>query len=160
MKYFTKDWCLSEVEDYKIEERLKSYEQYIDSVYESLPFALKILARNVNFHDGRLEKITVIQNERKLILKGIFGDLEVGYFFLEIKYLGVTNLDPGLLFLIFEKQEVEVLSSEIEVLEGNLFSHRMFFSTKKDIDIQFCDVEIVIQNASVADYRNSLCQID
>ncbi len=158
MKYFTKDWCFSKLDDQEIEQRLKSYRAYIQDIYKKLPFVLKLLAQNINLHDGKLEIVSFSQDKKFLMLKGVFGDLELNYFIFEIKYLNVSNLDVGLLASIFKNQEIEILSDEIEISAENLFSHRILFSTQKDIDIQFEDIEIKIQNATPKSYKKLCCQ--
>jgi len=158
MKYFTKDWCYSNLNDHEIEKRLKDYRTYISSIYKKLPFVLKVLVQNINVHDGRLKSVCFVQDKKLLSLNGIFGDLESGYFFLEIKYLKVSNPDVDLLTSVFSNQETVILSDELELLTEGLFSHRMFFSTKQDVDIQFNDIEITIKNATPKDYKKLCCQ--
>jgi hypothetical protein len=158
MKYFTKDWCFSKLADQEIEQRSKSYRDYIQGIYKKLPFVLKLLTHNINLHDGKLEIFYFMRDKKQLIIKGIFGDIELNYFMLEIKYSNVFNLDAGLLKPIFQNQEIEILSDEIEILSENLFSHRMLFSTQKDIDIQFEEIELKIQNTNPKNYKKVLCQ--
>lgn len=160
MKYFTKEWCFSKLDDQEIEQRLKSYRTYIQGVYKRLPFVLKIFVQNINLHDGRLEIVSFNQDKKKLMLRGVFGDLESGYSILEIKYLNVSDLNLDLLGPIFKNQEIEILSDEIEVLAENLFSHRILFSTQKDIDILFEDIELKVQNATPANYKKLCCQFE
>jgi hypothetical protein len=157
MKYLTKEWCFSKLDDHEIEQRLKSYRNYIQGIYKKLPFVLKLLAQNINLHDGRLKTVSFSQNKRTLIIKGVFGDLDSNYFILEIKYLRVFNINLDLIRTFFENQEIEVLSDEIEFLSENLFSHRMLFSTQKDIDIQFEDIEMKIENTIPENYKNIHC---
>jgi len=158
MKYFTKDWCLSKLDDEEIERRLKSYREYIQEIYMKLPFALKLLVQNINLHDGKLEFVFFSPDEKKLTLRGIFGDLELNYFFLEIKYLMVSNLNIDLLTHIFENKKLEILSDEIEMLTDNLFSHRILLSTQRDIEIQFEGIELKIQNALPENYKKLCCE--
>lgn len=157
MKYFTKEWCFSDLDDHEIEKRLTSYRNYISNIYKNLPFALKLLAKNINLHDGRLMKVSFIQDENLLLLNGIFGDLQNGYYFLEIKYVSISGLNTEELTSIFKDQEIVILSDEIEFFSDNFFSHKMLFSTKKDINIQFKDIQIVIRNATPKDYKKSCC---
>ncbi len=160
MKYFTKEWCFSKLDDQEIEHRLKSYRDYIQDIYKKLPFVLKILVQNINLHDGKLEVVFFNKDEKILMLKGIFGDLESNYFILEIKYMSVCNLSVDLLASVFKNQELEILSDEIEVFAENLFSHRILFSTQKDIDIQFEDIEVKIQSASPGNYKKLCCKFE
>jgi len=159
MKYFTKEWCFSKLDDQEIEQRLKSYRDYIQAIYTELPFVLKLLARNINLHDGRLEIVYFNPDKRALLIRGVFGDLESSYFILEIKYLMVVNLNTDSLVHVFKNQELEILSDEIEFLGKNLFSHRILFPTKNDIDIQFQDIELTVQTTLPKNYKKLCCQL-
>lgn len=158
MKYFTKDWCFSKLDDQEIENRLKSYRDYIQDVYKKLPTVLRMLVEHINLHDGKIALVVFNSEKKELLIRGVFGDLEVGYFFVSIKYLMVLNLDFNLLNSIFISDKLDVLSDEIEYLGDSYFSHRMLFSIKKDIDIQFKDIELEIQNANPRDYEKVRCQ--
>jgi len=158
MKYFTKDWCFSKLDDQEIQNRLKSYRDYIQDVYKKLPAVLRMLVEHINLHDGKIALVVFNSEKKELLIRGVFGDLEVGYFFLSIKYLMVLNLDFNLLNSIFISDKLDVLSDEIEYLGDSYFSHRMLFSIKKDIDIQFKDIELEIQNANPRDYEKVRCQ--
>lgn len=158
MKYFTKEWCFSNLDDREIKKRWNAYKKYIDGIYERLPYVLKILARHLNLHDGRVKNVNFYKNKSVLNINGVFGDQQVGYFFLDIKYFDVSNLNDNKIKSIFNSIKVEVLSDEIEFLTENLFSHRILFSTKQDIDIQFRDVEISISSAFYKDYEKGLCK--
>lgn len=160
MKYFTKEWCFSNLGDYEIDRISKSYKDYIDSTHAKLPFVLKILAKSLNLHDGRLMKVSYIQNEGSLLLDGIFGDLQTGYFFLQIRYLGVSGLSEEVLRAIFKDQVLEILSDEIELFSENYFSHKMLFSSKNEIDIQFKDIQIGIRTATSKDYKKYACHFE
>lgn len=160
MKYFTKEWCFSDLDDSEIDRISESYRDYIEDTYKRLPFVLKILAKNLNLHDGRLIKVSFIKDEGCLLLDGIFGDLQMGYFFLEIRYLGISGLSEDVLNKIFKNQELEILSDEIEFIYDKHFSHKMLFSSKNDIDLQFTDIQIVIRNATPKDYKKYSCHFD
>ena len=105
-------------------------------------------------------KVSFIQNQGSLLLDGIFGDLQTGYFFLEIRYLGVSVLSEEILRSIFKDQVLEILSDEIEFFSENHFSHKMLFSSKKEIDVQFKDIQILIRNATSKDYRKYPSQFE
>src|SRR5690606_26469321 len=106
----------------------------------------------------RLQVVTFNPDNKILTIRGIFGDLEINYFILEMKYLMVSNHDLDSLMYVFKNQELEILSDEIEVLEKKLFSHRILFSTQKDIDIRFQDIELTVKNSAPADDKKLWCQ--
>lgn len=160
MKYFTKEWCYGYLTEKKIITQKKSYEDYIASIYHKLPFSLKILYEGISLHDGALMKICFDNNKHILILKGVFGDLQVGYFLLEIKYLKVQNLHDEFLKNVFKNQRIEILSHEIEMLSKEHYSHRMIFNTRNEIEIIFSDMQLKLQNTTQKKYFKSKCKLD
>ena len=146
------------MEDDKIEKTFTSYENYIDSIFQKLPFVLKMLARSLNLHDGKLKNVCLLKQTKNLTLGGIFGDLEIGYYLLEIRYLNVINLDIDAIESIFRSKNIQILSDELELLPKDIISHRMLFSTKQHIDIQFTEIEILIRQATSTEYKEASCE--
>lgn len=160
MKYFTNEWCSSDLNDEEIENRATSYKEYINKIYKDLPFVLKILSKNVNFHDGRINKITLFSNQGILILNGVFGDIQSGHYFLEIQYRNTSSLNIQNLTDVFNCKKLEILSDEFELISENSFSHRIIFSSKKEIDITFQDIQISLRNATSNDFKNSCLKLE
>jgi hypothetical protein len=159
MKYFTKEWCSGKLEDNKVKEIKRDYWNYIDIINESLPFSLKFLANNINLHDGIINKASYSSEKNSLSIVGIFGDLQVGYFNLEIRYLNIYKLEKDTLTSIFKGQKLEVLSDEVELISKNLYSHRLLFLSKKEVEIFFSNIEIKVSAASPDDYKKKICQL-
>jgi hypothetical protein len=160
MKYYTKEWCFSNLDDQEIEARQKSYDEYINKIYEKLPFTLKIMTRHINLHDGIIESISFCQEHNLFVLKGIFGDLQTGYFLLEIKYLKTRNLTRELLMATFNDQKLNILSDEFEAISACNYSHRILFSSKQEIEIFFQDIEVYVRNTTAASYKQQSCKIE
>jgi hypothetical protein len=94
-----------------------------------------------------------------LSIEGIFGDLQVGYFNLKLRYLNTYKLEEDILYSVFRDQKVEILSDEIELISKDFYSHRMLFSTNKEIEITFSDMEIKISSSIPESYKKEFCQI-
>lgn len=159
MKYFTKEWCSSKLEDQEIEENVKKYETYINEIQKNLPFTLKMLTKSINLHDGIIKKVSYSSEGNSLSIEGIFGDLQVGYFILELLYSNVSKLEKDVLSSVFKGQKLEVLSDEIELISKNLHAHRILFSTNKEIEITFSDMKIKINNSSSENYKKEPCTL-
>ncbi|MBA4155756.1 hypothetical protein [Flavobacterium sp.] len=160
MKYFDEKWCFSTISDDEIDARLMMYKQYVDSIYNEIPFVLKLFAKSIFFHDGIIDKIVFSQNNNYLKIHGVFGDLLIGYYFLEINYKNVCVLNEKMLDYIFKNKNKEVLSNEIEVLINDRYAHRFFFSDKTEIEIVFEDVDIKIENTHQRSYKRSICDFE
>lgn len=160
MKYFTKEWCFSDQNDEEIEYRATSYKEYINKIYKDLPFVLKILSKNVNFYDARINNITLFSDQDVLILNGVFCDIQSGYYFLDIQYRNTSSLNIQNLTDVFNCKKLEILSDEIELISEKNFSHRIIFTSKKEIEIAFEDVQISLRNATSNDYKNSCLKLE
>lgn len=160
MKYFTKEWCFGFLSDSETEMILNNYEEYLSAIYNELPFVLKIIAKNISMHDGILEKAIFFEHEKNLILEGIFGDLQSGYFFLSAKYSNVRNMSKEVLVNLFDKKKLEIIRDEIELLSPNTYSHKIIFSSKIEIDVIFSDIQLNIKNSSQLHYKSQNCILE
>jgi hypothetical protein len=160
MNFFTKEWCFGDLDTKKSEDILKKYRSYIRDIQFKISFPLRVMATNLNLHDGILNKVCFSLERRVLILQGIFGDLQTKYFFLKIKYKNISDLNSDDLINVFQNQVAEILMDEIEVVSDTIFSHKIIFSSKKEIDLRFEDVEISIRNADALYYKKQVCSLE
>jgi len=151
MKYFTNDWFFSKLSDDNIEAISVRYWGYIDSVFEELPFALKVLSKYVNLHDGIVVESIFDDKLRVLKLELFCGDLQSGYFLLQLRYSVISAQSKNL-----EKIEkfLEIFTDELEMIDHNHFNHRLLLSNKAEIQIGFSDISINIINKTPEDYEN------
>ena len=157
MKFFTKEWCFGDLDTKKSEDILKKYRSYLRDIQFKISFPLRILATNINLHDGILNEVYFSRKKKVCVLNGIFGDLQTKYFFLKIEYKNISNLNYEDLINVFQNQVVEILMDEIELVSDSVVSHKIIFSSKKEIDLHFEDVEISIRNADSSYYKNQVC---
>lgn len=160
MQYFTKEWCLGRLDDNVTNEILNNYKNYIKNIFDTLPFTLKLLTKNLNLHDGLIKKVIILKNSKSLELQILCGDLQLGYFFLAIEYLEVLNVSDIILTNFFKAKKLEVLSDEIKMLSKTSFSHKILFSNEQYIDIHFKDIRFFIKNANTKDYKKDYCILE
>lgn len=158
MKYFTEEWCFGKIKDSEIRRISKNYLAYLDEIYKKLSFPVKLLAKQINLHDGIIEEFKYYQKSAMLILKGSFGDLQVGYFSLQLKYLGIIDLNLNQLSSLCKEKKVEILRNEIELLPNDCYTHRIYFSVKKELEITFQNLEIEITCLDKKNHSRS-CQL-
>ncbi len=151
MKYFTNDWFFSKLSDDEMEAISAQYWGYIDSVFEKLPFALKVLSKYVNLHDGIVVESNFNDERHVLKLELFCGDLQSGYFLLQLCYNEISGQSKNL-----EKIEgmLEIFTDELEMIDHNHFYHRMLLSNKAEIQIEFSGFSINIINKRPEDYEN------
>lgn len=151
MKYFTNDWFFSKLSDDDIEEISGQYWGYIDSIFEKLPFSLKVLSKYVNLHDGIVVESNFNEEKRALKLELFCGDLQCGYFLLQLHYSGISGHSKNLGKI---ENFLEIYTDELEMIDHNHFNHRILLSNNTEIQVGFSDVSINIINKRPEDYEN------
>jgi hypothetical protein len=130
MRFLTREWHSGLHSDEVAEQVEDDYRRHITAVLPQLPPPLRDLARGVDLHDGliRLVEVDVAARELRLALR--CGDLQVGYFDLDLCYRGVRIdlLDRAVLDIIARDPTTEVLYSEVDVFDDDVFVHRVLFS--------------------------------
>jgi hypothetical protein len=144
MKYFTRDWLSGNISQQKINQVIKDYWSYIESLLPKLPASVKELAKEINFHDGIIHEAVIDKELKRLKLKNRCGDLQVGYFDLEIDYIDVNLqlLDIQLIESLVIGKRSEVLYDEVDIEEDNVFVHRMLLSPIEEVIVYFRNLEI------------------
>ena len=149
MKYFTNDWFFSKLSEDEIDRISDEYWAYIDSIFEKLPFTLKILSKSINLHDGIVVNTNFNRESHLLKLDFFCGDLQSGYFLLQLEYSGISdqskNVDR------FEPY-VEIFTDELEIVGINHFIHRILLSNKIEVQMEFSDLIIKIVNKTPEDF--------
>lgn len=146
MKYFTRRWYgdIAEEESTRIRD---SYWEYIENISEKLPFAVRILAKNINLHDAILQQFSYDITKKNVFLSCLGGDLQVGYFVLECTYTQVDHCQPNDFFI-----GKQILSDEIELLEPRSFCQRFLFTDYSETEIVFKELSLSITESTSEKY--------
>jgi hypothetical protein len=141
MQYFTTQWFSGDIEDSEAEKIRIQYWSYIDSIYLELPFPLKLLAKHISLHDGKIVTCSLLPDT--FVITITCGDLQTGYFLLTITYhysdiQGNTDIPSGAI----------ILSDEIMLVNKNQFTHAFLFISKSELFIRFDKLSLNIQNLS------------
>jgi hypothetical protein len=151
MKYFTTDWVSGKFSVSKAERIKKQYSNYLDQIFPSLPFTLKNLSRNISLHDGIIENFCYDDSQNILTLDVFGGNLQSGYFIIILKYVQVEILKMN--NKINSGDFLEIITNELEIIEKRMFSHKILFSNKNEIEIIFHDLTIHLSNKTPEDYE-------
>ena len=142
MQFFTREWLSGGLDDAKFEATIPAYEAHLDRILPVLPGTVQALARGVNLHDGLIRSVELRTNRRTLKLALRCGDLQVGYFDVDLVYGGVdwgaSNLKE--LASIARNVHTEVQYDEVDADATNGESrlvHRIIFAPKGEIEIVF-----------------------
>lgn len=86
MKYFTPAWHRGDLTDEASGRAFGDYQRHLAGLLPNLPPEVRMLAARVNIHDGLLWEVAVNLELGTLRLTLRCGDLQVGYFDLELEY--------------------------------------------------------------------------
>ena len=142
MRYFTQAWQTGSLTDEQHDASLAANGARIEEIKPQLPPDLKKLATyEINLHDGLMRRITLDRPAGTLTIGLRCGDLQVGYFDVDLAYADVDlkMLDPDVLKAIATDPETELLSSEIDLAQRGRFVHRMIFWSRptREIEVEF-----------------------
>ncbi len=144
MKYFTEEWAYGDMSDAMVDKTCSDYLQHIENLLPFLPKSIAILARDTNLHDGLIKHCIINYSECNMNLVLRCGDLQVGYFDLNLSYLGVDFKKSNILNLrkLTKDPNTGIGYDEIDKIRTNIFIHRILFWNYKEIEIVFSSLEL------------------
>ncbi len=148
MKYFTREWHSGQLDDAEFERRVKVYWLHINEILPKLPKPCRDLAtgkHKITLHDAKIRKVTYHREKKQLCLSLSCGDLQIGYFDLDITYFDVMDIEK----IAARLQDIscnprhELLYDEIDIDELGHITHSILFWPKKEgeIEIRFARLE-------------------
>lgn len=134
MNYFTPAWHSGDLDDAS-DCAFEDYQRHLAGLLPGLPPEVQTLATSINIHDGLLwaAKANPEQESLRLVLR--CGDLQVGYFDLELEYKATVsaeltealrNLSVVRLNQPLTPYPTEALYDEVD-REGEFLVHRILF---------------------------------
>lgn len=142
MQFFTREWLSNALDDAKFEATIPAYWAHVDRILPRLPGTVQTLARGVNIHDGLIRSVDIRAKRRTLKLALRCGDVQVGYFDLDLAYGGVDWAASNLrdLASIARNVRTEALYDEVDTDATNGETraiHRIIFYPKGEIEVVF-----------------------
>ena len=139
MKYFTREWAVGELSEVESNEVIAAYERHLDRVLGQLPATVRCVARELTLHDGLIRRVIYDRTGRELRLELRCGDNQLGYFDLDLTYMGAI-LDQADLVVLRDAAldtETEMWFDEIDLAGDGAFIHRVLFYPGRECDIMF-----------------------
>lgn len=147
MKWFTREWLDGQLPDAEADARQRAYAAYIDSISERLPPAVLDLARprhpHASISDALVDRIIVEDGARRISMRLLNGELQVGYGKLDIEFEDAELVEPGIerLSELLAAARTEFVRSEVE-----------FIGAGERLEIRFLlwpEGEIAIRSAGI-----------
>ena len=139
MRCLTRAWVSGALTEVEWDRALEAYRARIAEIAPRLPNALLRLTRDVSLHDGLIECVIWHPAKRRLRLSLVCGDVQSGYFLVQLTYdgamLGGGRVDS--LRRAAESRESESLYDEVDIEDDGRFSHRLLFSPREEVTIEF-----------------------
>lgn len=136
MHHFTRQWHSGEDES----DPRDAYWAHVDAIESELPEPVRRLARDVNLHDGLIQRVQVDRPADSVSLELRCGDCQVGYFDLELVYAGVDwdRSELSELTAIADDPDTEALYDEVDRLaEGGPYVHRILWWPYREVELMF-----------------------
>lgn len=147
MKFFTRNYHNSEGDEDSYLKIHLEYANHLKSITPSLTpnvkTYLKLEIQTNRLHDAKFVRGKYDQTKKKLILTLRCGDLQAGYYDLDISYSDVgIDLDLGEVKRILDADDTEILSEEIDYSEeSKKQQHQLIFYPDGEMEISFEDIE-------------------
>ncbi|MHB9134673.1 MAG: hypothetical protein ACYDBB_26675 [Armatimonadota bacterium] len=147
MRFFTREFVAGELTDAEVDSICISYQRHIDAIVNIIPVEIAELAQT-SLHDGLLCRAVVKPNANELLLSLRCGDLQIGYYDIDIHYYGVV-VDTQLLEVLSRRardRHTEILAGEIDIKADGRFVHRLIFWPDDEVEIVFSSIHLVRQS--------------
>ena len=141
MRFFTRGFRTGELE-VDARQLQAAYEHYLSTLKPPLPSDASDLSRAVNLHDGLLRRYHVDPPGRTIDLTFRAGDLQVGYFDLEVHYVDAVldaNAD-AVLRRALGNRHYELLDDEFDTASSTGWVHRFLFHPDGEAMLTFRDL--------------------
>jgi hypothetical protein len=143
MKYLTRAWSEGDFSDDEADAIIAAYREHRAAVLPQLSQSVRWFAETVDVHDGLLRGVTLDRSAGTLHLALRCGDLQQGYFDVELTYRGIRleKLDVAVLQVLASDVRPEALYLEEDVVEPGWYVHRwLWWPFRRELDIHFADL--------------------
>ena len=125
--------------DVDVRRQQAAYLQYLGALRPPLPSDALDLSQTVNLHDGLLRHYHVDKSAGTIDLRFRAGDLQVGYFDLDVHYVeaAVDPTSDALLRTAVGDRNYELLDDELDAAGASTWLHRFLFRPDREAAITF-----------------------
>jgi hypothetical protein len=159
MKYFTEAFVFGGLTDDQCLVASDTYRARLEEIEPQLSPEVRELATSMNLHDGLIRHVALDRAARSLSLGIRRGDLQVGYFDVDLAYADVdlNLLNPAMLEAIAADPKTELLYNEFDLGSAGRFVHRIIFWPRpmREIEVVFGSVKVSTEPQPDREIRRS-----
>ena len=155
MQWLTREWASGALDDAEWDLRWRDYQSHRTAVLPRLRDGAERLIQGVNLHDAQIQSVEH-QPGGALVLRALVGDLQVGYEFVELSFVGAElRLEPGATIdsLRLYDAETEIIYDEVDVQTDGRFVHRVLLWPQGEYEVVFTSLTERREEASPSDRR-------
>jgi hypothetical protein len=154
MKFFKKDLYIGNLSEKELEGRFSNYQEHLRTIEASLTHNLRKFFKTENIHDGLTRSMVIDRAAARIQWNLRCGDLQVGYYDLDITFQNVTVSDSFVTHVrkVINSAEAELLYDEIDLTVGGNFRYGILIFCAKhvyeEIEFEFSDLNFSHINCS------------
>lgn len=116
-----------------------AYDRHLDAIAPTLPATVRVLARELVLHAAGVRRVVLDRRGRELRLELRCGDERMGWYDLDLTYLGaiLDAADVAALADAARTHESRVLYDEVDVAPDGAFLHRLLFWPYREAELMF-----------------------
>ena len=139
MRFFTPAFHRGELAERDADALVAAYEQHLDVLAPALPAPVRVLARELVLHAARIRRVGLDRRGRELRLELRCGDERLGWYDLDLTYLGaiLDAADVARLAAAARAPETRLLFDEVDAAPDGAFLHRLLFWPYREVEVMF-----------------------
>jgi hypothetical protein len=169
VRWFTRQWLEGELPDPEADKRQLAYTAHLDSICDRLPAAVVTLVRprhpHASISDALVDRIVIDEGARRISMRLLNGELQVGYGKLDIEFQDAELVEPGVdrLRELLAAARTEFVRSEVELSgAGERLEIRFLLWPQGEIGIQCAGLTTAwhpIADDTRTDYGNEVVYV-
>jgi hypothetical protein len=147
MRFYTRQWYDGALSDEDAETVHSRYAVHRDALRSKFPATVIALAYGVYLHDGRVRRIVLDSTRKTLMIALRCGDLQLGYFDLDLVYQEISMTESNLseLETVARDPLTEIVHDEVDAGSGGRWVHRILFKPYREVAVAFGQVALRIE---------------
>jgi len=143
MRFFTPAWH-GEMSDAESDAVIAAYRDHVAAILPRLPATVRALAREIDVHDAKVRRVILDRAARTLRLELRAGDRKMGYFDLDLDYLGIVldAADVKVIAAAARDERAELIYDEVDIADDGLIVHRILWWPYREFEVTFRSLAI------------------